>query len=122
METVIATSKFDCRDRNGDYFVAVLKIGDPEDITLPTGPEGKFNVSLEPLFDERPCRGADSFQALCLSIDLVRKAFRAFVAHGGMVYYHRSRSPINIDDASFVPIAQPIAKRFLLEYDDDDST
>ena len=116
METVIAESKFDCRDRNGSEFVATLLIGDPDHNAMPHGhPEGKFSISFEPLFAERTSRGADSFQALCLSIDLVRKALRAFIAHGGTVYYHQTRTPIDLESTSLTPISEPIDRKFLAD-------
>ena len=116
---LIAESKFDCRDRDGSDFVALLQIGRPVELMHNDRPYAECRVSLEPLFPERGHGGADTFQSLCLAIELIRKALRAFVAHGGSVYYHQTRTPIDIDHPSFVPIAEPIDKRFLASMDDD---
>ncbi len=46
-------------------------------------------------------RGTDSFQAICLAIEFVRKALRAFIVHGGRVYYQQTKTPIDLDDYAF---------------------
>ena len=114
MNNVFAETKFDCVDRDGNAFTAVLQFGN----ILP-GPvrdgitESKLDISLEPLFPQRGMRGTDSFQAICLAIEFVRKALRAFVAHGGTVYYQQSKTPIDLDDYAFTPISEYIDPRFL---------
>ena len=114
MKNIIAETKFDCVDRDGNPFTAVLEIGN-----LVPGPirngitESKLDISLEPLFPQRGMGGIDSFQAICLAIEFVRKALRAFVAHGGTVYYQQSKTPIDLDDYAFTPISEFIDPRFL---------
>jgi hypothetical protein len=116
MHDIIATTTFDCRDRNGDDFVATLQIGLPVAQVAANGNQYfECLIALEPLFPETRHGGEDSFQSLCLAIELVRKALRAFIAHGGAVYFHGTRSPIDIDDASFTPIAEPIRGLYLSE-------
>ncbi|MCS7471512.1 hypothetical protein NZK35_33100 [Stieleria sp. ICT_E10.1] len=114
MNNVFAETKFDCVDRDGNAFTAELQFGN-----IVPGPvrdgitESRLDMSLEPLFPERGMRGTDSFQAICLAIEFVRKALRAFVAHGGTVYYHQSQTPIDLDDYAFTPISEFIDPRFL---------
>ena len=109
MQDIIATTAFDCRDRNGGDFVATLQIGLPVAQVAANGNRYfECPIALEPLFPEARHGGEDSFQSLCLAIELARKALRAFIAQGGTVYFHGTRSPIDVDDASFAPIAEPI--------------
>jgi hypothetical protein len=116
MQEIIATTTFDCRDRNGDDFVATLEIGRPlERIATNGNRYFECPIALEPLFPETQHGGEDSFQSLCLAIELVRKALRAFIAHGGTVYFHGTRSPIDVDEASFSPIAEPIRNVYLTD-------
>ncbi|WP_168564969.1 hypothetical protein [Crateriforma spongiae] len=114
MKHIVAETRFDCRDRDGNDFTAHLMIGDLEPCVVRDGvAESKLLISLDPLFPERGFRGTDSFHAICLAIELVRKALRAFVVHGGTVYYHGTKTPIDIDDYAFTPINEPIDERFL---------
>ncbi len=116
MQDIIATTTFDCRDRNGDDFVATLQIGLPVERIAANGNRCfECPIALEPLFPETRHGGEDSFQSLCLAIELVRKALRAYIAHGGTVYFHGTRSPIDVDDASFTPIAEPIRDVYLTD-------
>ena len=114
MTNVFAETRFDCIDRDGNAFTAELRFRDIRSTTVRDGvTESRLELSLEPLFPERGMRGMDSFHALCLAIEFVRKALRAFVAHGGTVYFHGSKTPIDIDDAAFTPISEYIDPRFL---------
>ena len=116
MQDIIATTTFDCRDRNGGDFVATLQIGLPVAQVAANGNRYfECPIALEPLFPEARHGGEDSFQSLCLAIELARKALRAFIAHGGTVCFHGTRSPIDVDDASFAPIAEPIRDLYLTE-------
>lgn len=58
---------------------------------------------MEPLVVERAVGGSDNFQALCLSIDLVRTALMSFTAQGGQVFFAGSDAPIDLDNPSFLP-------------------
>ena len=116
MQDIIATTTFDCRDRHGVDFFATLKIGRPLERTNTSGTSYfECPIAFEPLFPESRHGGEDSFQSLCIAIDLVRKALRAFVAHGGTVYFHGTRSPIDVNDPSFTPIAEPIRAVYLTD-------
>ncbi len=116
MEDVIASTTFDCRDKHGSEFVATLDIGRPQERTSPNGRRHvECPIAFEPLFPETRHAGEDSFQSLCLAIDLVRKALRAFVAHGGTVYFRGTRTPIDVDDPSFSPISEPIRAVYLAD-------
>jgi len=110
----IAETKFDCVDRDGNAFVATVRIGDPTTRKDKHGrTEHLFQISFDPFFAERLQGGHDSFTAMCFAIELVRKALRVFVAHGGTVYMHDTRSPIDIDDPYFTPICGIIDRRFI---------
>jgi hypothetical protein len=110
----IAKSQFDCVDRNGNEFVATVAIGEPSSRDVAHGrTERLFAVSFDPFFAKRQQGGLDSLTALCFAIELVRKALRVFVAHGGSVYMHGTRSPIDIDDPYFTPIGGIIDRKFI---------
>ncbi len=114
MKNVIAETKFDCVDRDGNAFTAELQFGNLVPGPLRDGfTESRLDISLEPLFPERGMRGTDSFQAICLAIEFVRKALRAFIVHGGRVYYPQTKTPIDLDDYAFTPISEFIDPRFL---------
>lgn len=116
MKNIIATTTFDCRDRHGVDFVATVQIGRPVERTTKSGRSCvECPIAFEPLFPETQHGGEDSFQSLCLAIELVRKALRAFVAHGGTVYFRGTRSPIDVSDPSFTPIAEPIHAVYLTD-------
>ena len=113
----IAETSFDCIDAKGKRRRVVARIGEPE--MMPR--EGKLSaygrcrVSLEPLSTVRNAGGVDKFQALCLALNFIRMALKAFVAQGGRVTYPGDGSPINLDDPSFCPYVdlrwlQPRAK------------
>ena len=114
MTEPIAETKFDCVDRHGNAFVATVQIGDPttrEDAHGRT--EHLVYISFDPFIANRPQGGHDSFTAMCFAIELVRKALRVFVAHGGSVFMHGTRSPIEIDDPYFTPICGIIDRKFI---------
>lgn len=114
MNSVIAETSYDCVATDGEEFVARLKIGDMELVDVPSGcRHARFRISFEPLFEERNVGGVDSFQALCLAIELVRDSLNAFRAHGGLIYFSGTKSPINLESSSFAPIREPISPRFL---------
>ena len=112
MEQIVASTKFDCATRTGERFVAEVQIFDCGKIDARGQADSMFVVSFEPLFSKRRVCGVDSFQAVCLSIELIRNALRAFRAHGGHVYFNSTMSPINLDSPSFLPIEEPIDSRF----------
>ena len=114
MSQPIAETKFDCVDRHGNAFVAIVQIGEPTTREDKHGRiEHLIHISFEPFIKNRPQGGHDSFTALCFAIELVRKALRVFVAHGGSVFMHGTRSPIDIDDPYFTPICGIIDRKFI---------
>ncbi|TWU19739.1 hypothetical protein [Allorhodopirellula heiligendammensis] len=62
-----------------------------------------FYIEIDPIMDRRRQAGTDSLSALCSSIELVRKALKIFVAHGGVIHSPGSRLPIDLDDFAFQP-------------------
>ncbi len=114
MKTIVAETHFDCIARDGEEFHAKLYIGDIQQIQLENGQiDSQVSVTFTPLFAMRKVRGVDSFQALCLSVELVRDALRAFSIHGGLVYFPGTRSPINIESPTFAVFSEPIDGRYL---------
>jgi hypothetical protein len=114
MPEPIAETQFDCIDRDGNAFVATVRIGDPSTHETRTGnTEYCYRVSFDPFFPTRQQRGHDTFTSLCFTIELVRKALRVFVAHGGSVFMRGTRSPIDINDPYFTPICGIIDRRFI---------
>lgn len=114
MDDVVAESSFDCRDRDGNEFVATVRLGRPiQRVSKGDRSYIACPVSFEPLFPETEHGGEDSFQAICLAIELIRKAVRAFVAHGGAAFFRGTRTPIDAEDSSFCPISEPIYDRFM---------
>jgi hypothetical protein len=101
----IAETSFDCIDARGKRRRVVARIGEPE--MMPR--EGKLSAygrcraSLEPLSGVRSAGEVDKFQALCLALDFIRKALKAFVAQGGRITHPGDGSPIDLDDPSFCP-------------------
>ena len=102
----IAETAFDCINPKGKRFRAVARIGLPT--TVPREGElsayGRCPVMIESLITERAAGGIDQFQALCLALDLIRKALKTFVAQGGRVFFPRTDTPIQLDDPSFLPL------------------
>jgi hypothetical protein len=114
MKSVLVETRFDCVTDSEGEFVAQLLIGDMQSVDVENGEKDvRFRISFEPLFQERNIGGIDSFQALCLAIELVRDALTAFRMHGGHVYFHNTKSPINLNSVCFSPIREPISPRFL---------
>jgi len=114
MNCIFAETRFDCESAEGDMFRAELRIGQAETVRLAGGQtDAQLSVSFEPLFGERRIRGVDTFQALCLAIELVRDALHAFEFHGGRTYFPETKSPIDLRSPSFLPMKEPIDCRFL---------
>lgn len=104
MDSIVAETTFDCVDRGGRSFALYVRIGDVHDIPTQSGDHNVgFYVELDPLMKRRLQAAPDSFTALCFCIEMVRKALRIFVAHGGCVYFTGTRSPIDIDSHFFEP-------------------
>ncbi len=101
----IAERTFDCIDPLGKRFRAVARIGMPTMVPRDRklSAHAACRVMLEPLVSERAHGGIDQFQALCLAIDLVRKALKTFVAQGGRVFFAGTDTPIQLEDPSFLP-------------------
>lgn len=101
----MAEKAFDCVKPGGKRFRAVARVGFPENLPR----EGKLSaysrckVSLVPLVAERAIAGADSFQALCLSIEFLRTMLKAFAASGGQVLFPGTLSHIDLGSPSFLP-------------------
>lgn len=119
MDKVSAKSSFDCRDRDGNEFVAFVQIGVPFEQEDGHGRvHAACPFSLDPLFPEVSIAGEDTFHAICLGIELIQKALRAFTIHGGMVYFRGTRPPIDLNSPSILPIDEPIFAKFLSSPDD----
>jgi len=105
MNKWIAETTFDCIDPKGKRFRAIARIGLPT--TVPRegnlSAYGRCPVMVAPLVSERAAGGNDQFQALCLALDLIRKALKTFTAQGGRVFFPRTDTPIDLDDPSFLP-------------------
>jgi len=54
--------------------------------------------------DECSIGGVNQFQALCLSIDYVRRVLKVFVAEGGRVYWRDTDGPVDLDSPCFLPM------------------
>jgi len=103
----IAEHRFDCEPADGRKFTVVARIGRP---TLSPregrlAAYGRCPVALAPLIPERWIGGEDQFQALCLALDFIRQSLKAFSAAGGRVRFHKTKNLIDLDNASFVPLA-----------------
>jgi len=102
----IADTSFDCIDPKGKRFRAVARIGQPEVVPA----DGKLSafarcpVSFVPFSAERRIGAIDTFQSLCLAIQLFRTVLRAFVRSGGQVLYPGTKSHIDLNDPSFLPL------------------
>jgi hypothetical protein len=103
----IAERLFDCEPAAGQRFGVIARVGRP--ILSPIGEKlsvyGRCPVSMAPLVPEQWVGGEDQFQALCLALNFIRMALKAFVAEGGRVYHHGTKNPIDLDDPSFLPLA-----------------
>ncbi len=103
----IVEKAFDCERVRGRKFTAIARIGRP--ILAPAEGElsayGRCPISLAPLVAEQWIGGEDQFQALCLALEFIRQALKAYVAEGGRVYYEKTKNPIDLDDPSFLPLA-----------------
>jgi hypothetical protein len=101
----MAETSFDCVEPSGRRFRAVARIGVPQNLPLEgkLSPYSRCRVSLSPLVAERTIAGADTFQALCLSIEFLRTMLKAFAASGGQVLFPGSHSHIDLTSPSFLP-------------------
>ena len=106
MQKWIAEESFRCIPGTGKKFTLHVRIGEPETI-VEDGVRSAFGsvcVSLLPLVDERRVGGINPFQALCLSIDYVRRVLKVFVSEGGRVYWRDTDGPVDLDSPCFLPM------------------
>ena len=102
----IAETSFDCVDPKGKRFRAVARVGEPEVVPH----EGKLSayarcpISFMPFTAERKIAAHDTFQALCLTIQVLRTVLKGFVRSGGKVLFPGTKSHIDLDDPSFLPL------------------
>lgn len=114
MDAPVVETTFDCVDRDGRPFPLHVRIGDRHDIRTESGDtDVGFYVELDPLMKRRVQAGHDTFTAMCFCIQMVRVALKTFVAHGGSVYFAKTRSPIDLDDFLFGPIFGLLRDEFL---------
>jgi hypothetical protein len=107
-------AEFDGITRDGRDIVIRVAIGEPHDIPTASGDtDAGFYVDVEPLMERRTQVGTDSFMAMCFAIELVRKALKIFVAHGGSVYFRRTRSPIDLKSYCFEVVGGLLRPEFL---------
>ena len=106
MQKWIAEESFRCIPRTGKTFALQVRIAEPETIVEDgvRSAYGSVHVSLLPLVDERSIGGVNQFQALCLSIDYVRRVLKVFVAEGGRVYWRDTDGPVDLDSPCFLPM------------------
>lgn len=106
MQKWIAEESFRCIPRTGKTFTLHLRISNPETVAEDgdRSAYGRMCVSLLPLVDERWIGGVNQFQALCLSIDYIRRVLKVFVAEGGRVYWRDTDGPVDLDSACFLPM------------------
>ena len=102
----IAETPFDCVDPKGKRFRAVARVGEPELVPR----DGKLAayarcpISFKPFTAERKIGGHDTFHALCLAIHVFRTVLKGFVRSGGKVLFPGTKSHIDLDDPSFLPM------------------
>ena len=104
MET-LAEQRFSCVSPDGDRFELLARFGVPR-VEAHDGPGGQHAVmlvSFEPLVPERRCFGHNQFQALCLGLDFLRTALKAFAARGGRIYWEDTDSPVDLASPWFGP-------------------
>lgn len=105
MDNPVAEASFDCEDRDGRQFVMTVAIGDRHKISTDSdSSDVGFYIEIEPIMERRRQAGTDSLSALCCCIELVRKALKIFVAHGGVIHSPGSKLPIDLDDFAFQPL------------------
>jgi hypothetical protein len=100
MKKMVAETLFDCVSPDGNRFSAIARIGMPYIART----YAECLISFEPLIAERKSSGNDTFQAVCLAIDHIRKTLKSLVAAGGKVYFPGTKAPIDLNDPSFCPM------------------
>lgn len=100
----IVSQAFRCVGPGGKSAVVNVRIGLPEDDTTDGHQGAQCRIGLEPLARDRWCGGANGFQALCLSLDYIRKVFKVFLAEGGRIYWIDDDCPIDPDSSWFAPM------------------
>jgi hypothetical protein len=113
MRNPVIKCEFDGVTSDGKEIVIHVAIGDAREFAKKyPGPDPGFYVEVEPLMGRRASVGTDSFMAMCFGIELVRNALKIFVAHGGSVYFRRTRSPIDMESPSFQSLGGLLKQEF----------
>jgi hypothetical protein len=106
MQKCIAEKVFRCVPPVGDPFSVVVRIGEP--VAFPQkanlAPYARCPVSMEPLLREQGIGGENQFQALCLAIEFIRTAFKAFVAEGGKIQWRDTGGSVDLASPWFCPL------------------
>jgi len=106
----MAEERFQCRAPDGKLFAVLVRLTAPElvdDRKEGLHPYYRCQLGLEPLAKDRWIAGGSTFQALCLSLDYLRKVFKVFVAEGGRVYWGDSTdSVVDLDSSWFAPMLE----------------
>ena len=113
MDSPVAQAEFDAVTRDGREIVVQVSIGDQHDMPSKHGTDVGFYVEVEPLMQRRRQGGTDSFMAICLSIQMVRKALMIFVAHGGSLFFRGTRCPIDLQSPWFESFGGLIRDEYL---------
>jgi hypothetical protein len=105
----LAEREFDCVDPSGTRFRSVVRIGPPVDHPREGNLSGysTCDLSIEPLASPISVGGDDSFQALCLSIHVVRSVLKGFAASGGRVFDAGTNAAVDLDNPSFCALPVP---------------
>jgi hypothetical protein len=94
MSNLIAQTKLLCIMPSGVRLPVTVSVGEP----YPGDREWRCPISLEGLGQEHPAMaGADSLQALCLAIRLIRHVLHSLIADGGQVLEPESGRPFPLD-------------------------
>lgn len=92
----IATRKVLAVDPSGREFNLTLGIGQPYEITPQ---EWACSVCMDGLYERlNDQHGADSWQALLLSYQLIAQLLTYFINDGGKLYWLESREPIVLSE------------------------
>jgi hypothetical protein len=113
MDNPVIVCEFGGVTRDGREIVIRVAIGEPFVLSSAGDPDPGFFVEVEPLMRRTRSIGTDSFMAMCFGIELVRKALKIFVAHGGAVYFRGTRSPIDLESYWFESLGGLLRKDFL---------
>lgn len=101
----MAEQRFSCKPPQGAAFAVTARIGAPEIVEKDeTRPFRRCRIGLDPLAKDRWVAGANGFQALCLSLDYIRRVFKVFAAEGGRIYWEHSAELADLDSPSFTPM------------------